>query len=372
MSTTLSDTLKTPLHERHLSLNASMAPFAGWDMPIRYGSIADEHTAVRTECGIFDVSHMGRLRFRGRDAAEVLEQLITVHVPALAVGRAKYGFVLNEHGGVIDDVILYCLDENDWLLVVNASNRANVLAQMDKLGLDRTCMQDDTALTGMMALQGPHARSVFAEAMPQHTLPEYSMRAEAVGDNVILTTGYTGEDGLELIAPAENIGDMWDAFLKAGAKPIGLGARDTLRLEMGYPLHGHELTPEHTPWQAGIAWGVDLRNESFHGREHLVALREEHQTAMTALKCSGKGVPRSGQVVLIDGKEVGHVTSGTFSPSLQTGIALAYVCPRHRSSGTDVAIAASPDARRQVAAQVVKLPFYTDGSRKPSGPGRKA
>ena len=349
-----------------------MAPFGGWDMPITYGSIAEEHQTVRSAAGAFDVSHMGRLHFRGEAGAQVLERMTTIHVPAVTPGRAKYGFVLNRHAGIVDDVILYTLADDEWMLVVNASNRRNVLRKLRQHRANPACFVDETETTGMIALQGPTAREVFAKAVPGTMVPEYSMRAAAEGDLLLLTTGYTGEDGLEVIAPAEQIGPLWDAMLAAGAKPIGLGARDTLRLEMGYPLHGHEISRERSPWQAGLGWGVDLRNETSHGRDRLLALREEQSTELAALVCTGKGIPRAGNVVLVDGAERGHVTSGTFSPSLQKGIALAYLCESCRAEGSSVEIAPDSASRRKVEAVVTRLPFYAEGSRRPSGPGRKA
>ncbi len=361
----------TPLHDRHLALSARMGEFAGYDMPINYGSIANEHRAVRENAGAFDVSHMGRLRFFGRDGHDALQRLATVHVDALETGRARYGFILNADGGVVDDVIVYRLDKDEWLVVVNGANRTAVVRHLGELGISASAYTDETDTTGMIALQGPSAREVLGKMNVGISVPEYSMRIVRHKQLQLTTTGYTGEDGVEVVAPADAAGALWDQMLDAGAAPAGLGARDTLRLEMGYPLHGHELTPEHTPWGAGLDWGIDLRNEGFHGRERLLGLNKEGFAILTGLKCTGRGTPRAGYVVS-DGEDVvGRVTSGGFSPMLETGIALAFVNPDLREPGVKLTVAADETGRRALPVEVVRLPFYRDGSRRPSGGSRR-
>lgn len=359
--------LHTPLYDRHVRLGAKMAPFAGYAMPIMYSGIAAEHRAVRSRAGLFDVSHMGRLVFRGEPGADALERLVTIHASALEPGHARYGCVLAEDAGVIDDVILYRLAAEEYLLVVNAANRGAVLAHLGALD---GAADDRTEATAMLALQGPAAREVLARVMPHVAPPDLSMRVAATtweeAPLLVATTGYTGEDGVEIIIPADRTDDLWDRLLDAGATPAGLGARDTLRLEMGYPLHGHELSTAITPWQAGIPWAVDLRNEAFCGRRRYLERREEPARRLAGLVALGRGVPRAGQDVLRGDATVGTVTSGTFSPSLERGIALAYVEPAIAGPSARVNVA-PPDAHeRRLAMEATKPPFYRHGSRRPS------
>jgi len=359
--------LRTPLFNRHVSLGARMAPFAGFEMPIMYRSIAEEHNAVRSGCGIFDVSHMGRLRFSGAAGYELLERLTTIHVASVGAGAARYGFVLTDNGGILDDVILFVTHAAEWVLVVNAGNRHSVVEQIRKLEL-HTCYLDDTESTGMVAVQGPTTRVVLRQVMPGLAIPERANRlieADWRGTPVVIsTTGYTGEDGVEMIAPSGRIEALWDSVIEAGAVPVGLGARDTLRLEMGYPLHGHELTEETDPWQAGLGWAVDRRNEEFVGRS-AVFLRENDRTPrLVALKAAGRGIPRAGNVVEDNGTVVGDVTSGTFSPSLRQGIALAYVDFGASSPGKQFSVRDRESGSRRITMEQVLTPFYRAGTRR--------
>ena len=361
---------RTPLFERHERLGAKIGPFAGYAMPITYGSIADEHHAVRTSAGLFDVSHMGRLVFRGEAGVGALERLVAIHAPGLPVGRARYGFVLTDEGGVLDDVILYALSERERLLVVNAGNRAAVIEHFRTLEVAHSSMSDETDSTGMVALQGPAAREVLGRVMPDVEPPGLSQRvitAAWEGARLVLaTTGYTGEDGVELIAPAGLVGRLWERLCEAGASPAGLGARDTLRLEMGYPLHGHELSTEITPWQAGLAWALDLRNTAFCGRDRLLERQDEPTRQRVGLRSEGRGVPRAGQEVFHDGTLVGKVTSGTFSPSLRVGVAMAYVDAPLAKHGTRLTVLPPGSLAREAPVEVVPLPFYRRGSRRSS------
>lgn len=359
----------TPLFERHEELGAKIGPFGGYAMPITYGSIAREHLAVRTRAGVFDVSHMGRLAFRGEAGINALERLVTIHVPALTVGHARYGFVLTEDGGVLDDVILYALTENERLLVVNAGNREAVLRHFASLDVEHSCLRDETEGTAMVAVQGPSARRILRAALDV-VPPEPSMRAVALRWEgtplVVATTGYSGEDGVEIIAPAGKAGELWDRLVEAGARPAGLGARDTLRLEMAYPLHGHELSPAITPWEARLGWALDARNTSFFGRERVMERRGESRRTLVGLRALGRGVPRARQRVLYGGEVVGAVTSGTFSPSLRVGVALAYVDRECAPEGTSLAVCAEGEDTRQLPVEVVPIPFYDRGSRRSS------
>lgn len=357
----------TPLIGHHRELGAKIGSFAGYAMPITYGSITDEHTAVRTSAGMFDVSHMGRLMFRGEACTDALEHLVTVHTAALPAGHAWYGLILTEQGGVLDDVILYALRQHEHLLVVNAGNREAVLHHIASLHAGRCSLIDQTETTGMIALQGPSARTVL-RAATGIAPPEPSMRAMAIlweeASLVVATTGYTGEDGVELIMPAERAGGLWERLLRAGAKPAGLGARDTLRLEMAYPLYGHELSTEVTPWQARLGWALDKQNTSYCGREHVMEHRGLSARTLVGLRTLGRGVPRAYQQVLSEGMVVGTVTSGTFSPSLRVGIALAYVERSHSIEGRQLMLASDAGGGRQLSVEVVPTPFYRNGSRR--------
>ncbi len=346
-----------------------MGPFAGYEMPIVYTGIADEHRAVRSNVGIFDVSHMGRLRFRGDRGFEALRLLTTIDVTSVLVEHARYGMVLNDHAGIIDDVFLYTVAENDRILVVNASNRNTVLAHMEKLGI-RSAAIDETDDTGMLAVQGPHTRDILKRVIPGADLPDFSNRIVSTRweafDLFVATTGYTGEDGCEIIAANPAIETLWDRFVEAGAVPAGLGARDTLRLEVAYPLHGHELSPEITPVQAGLTWAVAAKNEHYFGRDAYIAARSQSVPKLVGIRTRGRGVPRAEYSVVVDGAKIGRTTSGTFSPSLKAGIALAYVDPASATPGTTVSIVSDSAPNRPMEAEIVDLPFYREGSRRPS------
>jgi len=359
--------LRTPLFNRHLALGARMAPFAGFEMPIMYRSIAEEHNAVRSGCGIFDVSHMGRLRFSGTAGHELLERLTTIHVASVDAGTARYGFILTDSGGILDDVILFATNAADWVLVVNAGNRFSVVEHIRKLE-PHPCFLDDTESTGMVAVQGPTTRGVLRQVMPGLGVPERANRviqADWHGTPVVIsTTGYTGEDGVEIIAPSGRIDALWDSVMEAGAVPAGLGARDTLRLEMGYPLHGHELTKETDPWQAGLGWAVDRRNEEFVGRSAVFARENDKAPRLVALKAVGRGIPRAGNLVEDNETAVGEITSGTFSPSLHQGIALAYVGYGAGSPGKQFSVRDRESESRRMTMEQVLAPFYRTGTRR--------
>ncbi len=359
--------LRTPLFNRHLALGARMAPFAGFEMPIMYRSIAEEHNAVRHGCGIFDVSHMGRLRFSGTAGHELLERLTTIHVASVGAGTARYGFILTDSGGILDDVILFATRAAEWVLVVNAGNRRSVVEHMGKLE-PYPRFFDDTESTGMVAVQGPATRAVLRQVMRGLPVPDRANRVIETDWNgtpvVLSTTGYTGEDGVEIIAASGRIEALWDSVIEAGAVPAGLGARDTLRLEMGYPLHGHELSKETDPWQAGLGWAVDRRNEKFTGRSALLARGNDKTPRLVGLKAAGRGIPRAGNLVEDHGIVVGEVTSGTFSPSLQQGIALAYVGFGAASPGKQFSVRDRESESRRITMEQVLAPFYRTGTRR--------
>ena len=352
--------LQTPFHDWHVSHGGRMVDFAGWDMPVQYSSIITEHQAVRTAVGLFDIAHMGRLKFTGPDAARFLDYLVTNDVTKLAVGRICYALVTNEQGGILDDVLVY-RTEDAYLLVVNASNRLKILDWISHhmSGFNAT-VTDQTISHAMLAIQGPRAEALLQPlvAADLKTLVYYSGCSTKVLDQdaFVSRTGYTGEDGFEIILTAEQSLPLWEKLIAAGAAPCGLGCRDTLRLEAAMPLYGHELSETTDPFTAGVSFGVKLDAGNFIGRDALRELKPRaNQLKRVGLELAGKRIAREGAVVKQSGSQVGHVTSGTFSPTLQKSIAMAYLPPALAMPDTKVEI----DIRGSLeAARTVSLPFY--------------
>ena len=356
---------RTALYDKHLTSGARLVPFAGWEMPLQYSGILAEVKVVRSGAGLFDVSHMGRLEIWGQDSAELLEQLLTARVADLRPGRARYSMICNENGGIIDDVVLYRLEEARFLLVCNAGNKAQVLSWITgsaDTASSRVTVHDRTAETVMTALQGPQSEATLIgllgdlESFPGLERP-FGVATGNLKDRPVLLsrTGYTGEDGFELVLEAEDGPARWDQLLALGAVPCGLGARDVLRLEAGLALHGHDIDPCTTPLEAGLERFVRLDKE-FIGVE---ALRRQHETGVTrrlvGLQLEGRALARPDYPVLHRGQEVGKITSGTFSPSLGTSIAMGYVPPEHAHPNNLLKV----DLRgRMVEARVTPLPFY--------------
>ena len=361
----------TPLHEIHVALGAKMVPFAGFDMPVQYTGILDEHRAVREAAGLFDVSHMGEFRLRGPDAIALAHQLVTNDATALVDGKAMYAVLCREDGTAVDDLLVYRIAEDDVMLVVNASNMQkdwdHIEAVRDRqLDVEVTNESDETAL---LALQGPRAFEVFeaATGMPvemayyHFTVPDSLFGARRA---IVSRTGYTGEPGLEIYCENACAVQVWEALMKVGddfgLRPAGLGARDTLRLEAGYCLYGHELNDETTPLDAGLGWVVKLDAGDFVGRDALAKQKADGPAKkLVGLVSEGRRVPRQGYAITdADGAPIGEVTSGTQSPTAGVGIALGYV-PRdeaYTAPGTVLGI----DVRgRQLDATVTRPPFHT-------------
>lgn len=353
---------ETPLKEAHLRLGARMVPFAGWNMPVMYSSILDEHSAVREKVGIFDISHMGQFVVRGAGAEAWLDGLLTNHVAKLGDGQGQYTMMLNERGGVIDDLILYRVTEEEYFLVVNASMIDEDFAWMKGRLEDGVELINESESWAGMAVQGPDSAKVFGKVFPGEELPPRNGITRRSDGGVICRTGYTGEDGFEFFCPASEGEERFGDFVAAGAKPCGLGARDTLRLEMCYPLNGSDLSPERTPLEAGLGFFVDLEKGDFVGREVLAKQKVEGlQQRLVAIEYLEKGAPPRAhyKVVTEDGEELGELGSGVLSPSLGKGIGLAYLPTTTAKLGSAVWI----DVRgRRFPAQVVKKPFY-----KPTG-----
>jgi aminomethyltransferase len=369
-----SSLLKTPLADWHLAHGGRMVDFAGWQMPVQYDSIVAEHLATRHAAGLFDVSHMGRLRLDGPGSAAFLDRLLTRQVCGMGLGKIRYSLVCNEAGGVLDDVLVYHLQEHGGapfhLLVVNASNRQKILDWLKShlQSGEEVAITDQTLSTGMIAVQGPRALACVEPLVGADLggLAYFTGTATTICGHLglISRTGYTGEDGCELIVPAAGVVEIWEKILahgrEAGARPAGLGARDTLRLEAGLPLYGHELTETIDPFQAGLAFAVNLEGREFIGRQALLSRRDDPTLPRrVGLVLAGRRVARQDYRVLAGNETVGWVTSGTFSPSLAQSIAMAYVDRAWATPGRELAVEIRGSLE---AARVVKLPFYTRAS----------
>jgi aminomethyltransferase len=376
---------QTPLHACHLELGARMVGFAGWEMPVQYVGVIEEHRAVRTAAGLFDVSHMGEIRVRGTGAETFLQGLTPNDVARLPPGRAHYSGLLTERGTYVDDLLVYRLAADDFLVVVNASNAERDLAWVREHGPsvappagDATAgasapgagaaeIQDESDQYALLALQGPRALAILeplASAPPPGiaALRYYGfLRGEVAGVPAIISrTGYTGEDGFELYLPPDGAPEVWRRLLAAGAphglQPAGLGARDTLRLEAAMALYGHEIDERTTPLEAGLSWVVKLDKGPFLGRAALAAQQAAGlERTLIGFEVQGRGIARQGHTVLSDGRVVGEVTSGTWSPTLERAIGMAHVPVALAKPGTVLGL----DVRgRTLSAVVVGLPFY--------------
>jgi aminomethyltransferase len=375
MSTT--DLFRTPLHDWHVAHGGRMVDFAGWSMPVQYSSIAEEHNATRNAVGVFDISHMGRLQFFGSDTASFLDSIVTRRATDMKPGQVRYALVCNEDGGILDDVLVYRRSAESAAdagspphqLVVNASNREKFVDWIRKRGQHGVELRDVTKQTSMIAVQGPAAVALVdsivecdLRGMRYYSVTSSSFRGIPV---LISRTGYTGEDGCEIVCNNEHATTIWATVLdegkSAGARPVGLGARDTLRLEAAMPLYGHELSEAINPIQAGLSFAVSLGDRDFIGRDAIEKFaNDKSQPVRVGLQVDGKRVARQGSAVLQSNEIVGEVTSGTFSPTFERAIAMAYVRPTAQAVGTHLAV----DIRgTQHAATVVPLPFYERGTK---------
>ena len=353
---------RTPLFDRHTELGAKMVPFAGYEMPIQYEGIVAEHRAVRNNAGLFDLSHMGEFFFKGRGAGATLDRLVSSDIAGLTVGLARYGLLTNERGTIVDDVIVYRVSDGEYMMVVNAANiakdRAHVLAH---LGED-VALDDRSYATALVAIQGPHAADILSAQTDAdvRSLPSFGVTQGRVAGAraTVARTGYTGEDGFEVFVPNADAAKVWDALLGAGRengiKPIGLGARDTLRLEARFSLYGNDIDETTDPIEAGLAWTCKLEKE-FTGRDVIAAKKAEGPKRRIAGLVIDGGVARHGHEVTQDGQGVGHVTSGTYGPTVEKNIALAYVPTPLSKVGTTLGVRIRG---KDVPATVVKTPFY--------------
>ena len=349
---------ETPLHGRHVALGAKMADFGGWDMPIEYVGTVAEHTAVREDVGIFDVSHMGYTEVTGPGAIAWLNTVVANDLDRVGAGQAQYNLLCDASGGVIDDLIVYRIDDDHAFIVPNASNSDAVVAALTAAAAGSgVTVEDKREDYGILAIQGPRSDAILESVgLPcGHDYMSFVRASWQGNPTVVCRTGYTGERGYEILAPASVIPALWDAVVAAGATPAGLGARDTLRTEMGYPLHGHELSLDITPVQAGLVWAVGWDKPAFSGREALVEERAAGpRRRLRGLLAVERSIPRPEMPVLsVDGAPVGETTSGTFSPTLKQGIGLALLDPAI-AEGDEVVV----DVRgRQARFTVTKPPF---------------
>lgn len=360
---------RTPLYEEHAKLGGKLVPFAGFEMPVQYPTgITGEHRAVREAAGLFDVSHMGEFIVRGPQALDLVQRVTVNDGSKVEIGQAQYSAMCLESGGIVDDLLVYRFADH-YMLVVNAANLEKdwVWVNSHAVGLDVE-LEDVSVATALLALQGPAAREILRPLVDVDldavTYYRFTEGRVAGVPATIAGTGYTGEDGFELYVDSADVVGVWRKLLQAGTSdglvPVGLGARDSLRLEMGYALYGNELDAEHTPLEAGLAWITKLEKGEFVGRDALVAQRKDGiHRRMVGLVLGERAFPRHGYGILADGEPVGEVTSGTLSPSLGIGVAMGYVPAQRAAPGTKLQV----DARgRSLDAVVTRPPFYTQGS----------
>lgn len=362
-----SQLLRTPLYERHRALGARLVEFGGWEMPVQYSGILDEHRTVRERAGLFDVCHMGEFRVEGAGALAFLQGLVPNNVARLVDHQALYSQILRPDGGTLDDLIIYRMGENHYMVVVNAGTMEKDWAWFSEhaSGVSNLTLTNISTETGLIALQGPRAQAILqpltdtplADIVYYHSLPGVVAGVSCI----ISRTGYTGEDGFEMYCPADQAVTLWDTLLEAGKAegllPAGLGARDTLRLEAGYCLYGHELTEDITPLEAGLGWTVKLdKGGDFIGREALTAEKAQGlRRKLVGIELTERGVPRATYPILQHGAVVGELTSGAIGPTVGKPIGMGYMQPGETSPGTPIEIEIRG---KRVPAVIAALPFY--------------
>ena len=366
MTQTITTNLKaTPLLGLHKELGAKLVPFAGWNMPIQFAGVLSEHTCVRERVGLFDVSHMGEIEIKGKDAKKFLQFLLSNNVEKMLDGSILYSLMCYETGGVVDDLLAYRFSENHYFLCVNASNSDKdydwIARHASSFNVN---IKNTSSETSQLALQGPDAKNVLQSlcGISLDDLSYYNFRKGMVNnvESLISRTGYTGEDGFELYLSPEKVSEVFRSLMEQGRsygiQPIGLGARDTLRIEMGYPLYGNEIDNNPTPLDAGLGWVIKFDKGEFLGRGSLLKQKEQGspRRKLVGLKLLTRGVPRAHYQVFKNGESVGEVTSGTFSPTLNTGVGLCYVSSEYSGVGSHLGVKIRDQL---VATEVIKLPF---------------
>ncbi|MBI5643283.1 MAG: glycine cleavage system aminomethyltransferase GcvT [Deltaproteobacteria bacterium] len=356
---------RTPLYNTHVSLGARIVDFAGWEMPVQYKGVIEEHNAVRSSCGLFDVSHMGEIEISGPKALDAVRLLMTNDIERVVDGQCQYTLLCYPDGGVVDDCIVYRYNRDRFLFCVNASNTDKVFDWMQKQVSGLALVENLSSELGQIAIQGPSAPDILRPIIdidPDDVEHFHFVLAELNGhiEALVSRTGYTGEDGFEIYLPSDDTVEVWNSLMEAGKgfgiQPIGLGARDTLRLEMGYPLYGHELSEKLTPIEAGLGKYVKFGDREFLGQKPLKQQKEAGVSkALVGFRMKDPGIPRADYEIFKDGKKTGWVTSGTSSPSLKTGIGMGYVEPELKEPGTEIEIMIR---NRAAKAEVIKPPFY--------------
>jgi len=360
----VTDLKKTPLYDAHLKLGGKMVEFGGWLMPVQYSGIIEEHQAVRTKAGLFDVSHMGEIEITGPGALAMIQNLITNDAAKLSIGQAIYSPMCYEDGGIVDDLLVYRLEEEKYWLVVNAGNKDKDYEWIIAHQGEKALAKDISAQTGQIALQGPLAQEILASVVKDDlaSLRYYHFVKGLVADcpAIISRTGYTGEDGFEIYLSADDAPKVWDALLTAGKDkglvPAGLGARDTLRFEAKFPLYGHELDDKTTPLEAVLGIFVDLNKEEFIGREVLKQQKSEGVSRkLVGFRMIDRGIPRAGYEIEKDGVAIGTVTSGSYAPTLEMNLGLGYVRLQDAVPENEIQVVIRGKSLR---AQIIKTPFY--------------
>lgn len=361
---------RTPLYDEHVRLGGKMVEFAGWEMPVQYSGVIQEHQNVRERVGLFDVSHMGEIWVSGPNAEAALQHLTCNNVAALYDGKAQYSAILNENGGVIDDIIIYRFNKELYLLCVNASNADKDFEWLCSKNPTDARIENASAEYGQIAVQGPRAMELLAPLLKGPAFaslkPFHFIEAELLGSKVIVArTGYTGEDGVEIFVKTERTADLWRLLLEHGAScgvlPCGLGARDSLRLEAAYPLHGHELAEDVPALESGLGWIVKFDKGEFIGRKALAAIKGKGQARkLVGFELDEAGIARQGDTLADSGSQVGVITSGTKTPTVNKALGMAFIRADLAAPGTKVSAVVRG---RSIAAHVVALPFY----KRPSG-----
>lgn len=360
MSSSSIQVRRLPLHARHVEKNARMGQFGNWEVPLYYTTILQEHQLVRTKAGLFDISHMGEFFVSGPAACDYLNKILPRAIEQMQVGQAWYMPLVNDQGGMVDDIIVYCKGMNDYLVIVNAGNVDKDRAWFEERLIPNVNFKDRSDDFGLLALQGPASESILADAFGQFYkgLKNYSFAA--FGEGMIARTGYTGEDGFEIMVPTAKLDEIWQALMRAGAKhglePVGFGARDTLRLEAAMPLYGHELRDDISPVEAGLSFFMDWKKTGDTARAVLNQVKVVGpQRKRIGFELIGRGIAREGAEVVFQGKKCGWVTSGSMSPTLGKTIGMAYVDASLATVGSELEILIRGNP---VAAKIVKLPFY--------------
>ncbi|SDT64843.1 glycine cleavage system aminomethyltransferase GcvT [Actinoplanes derwentensis] len=358
--------LQSPLHDRHVALGAKFASFGGWDMPLEYagGGVLKEHAAVRESAGVFDVSHLGKARVRGTGAAAFVNSCLTNDLGRIEPGKAQYTLCCDESGGVVDDLIAYLYADDHVFLIPNAANTTEVVRRLVEAAPSSLEITDEHRSHAVLAVQGPQSAEILGKlGLPvSHGYMSFETGTLGGTELIVCRTGYTGEHGYELVVPWDAAPAVWDAIIEAGVRPCGLGARDTLRTEMGYPLHGQELSLDISPVQARSGWAVGWDKPAFWGKTALQAEKTAGpRRSLRGLELTGRGIPRGHMSVYVGERLVGETTSGTFSPTKKSGIALALIdTAAGLTDGTLVEI----DIRgRRIEARLVKPPFVTPSVR---------